>query len=81
VAILSTVPGGDYSAWDGTSMACPQVTGLAALTLAAQQEIFKAPRDADRVERLIKTLKSRTGKLRFGPHYDGAGYLTVPAVL
>ena len=81
VAILSTVPGGDYSAWDGTSMACPQVTGLAALALAAHKDIFTAPRDADRVERLIRTLKNRTRKLNFGPMYEGTGYLTVPTVL
>lgn len=81
VAILSTVPGGDYSAWDGTSMACPQVTGIAALALAAHQDIFKAPRNADRVERLIQTLKSRTQKLNFGLKYEGAGCLTVPPML
>ena len=81
VAILSTVPGGDYSAWDGTSMACPQVTGIAALTLAAHPDIFNAPRDADRVDRLIQTLKSRTQKLNFGPKYEGAGCLTVPPVM
>ena len=34
VAITSTVPGG-FAAWDGTSMACPIVTGLAALVLGA----------------------------------------------
>lgn len=34
VAITSTVPGG-FAAWDGTSMACPLVCGVAALVLGA----------------------------------------------
>jgi subtilisin len=34
VAITSTVPKG-FAAWDGTSMACPLVTGVAAVVLAA----------------------------------------------
>lgn len=38
VAILSTVPAG-YAAWDGTSMACPFVSGLAVLILEAYPEI------------------------------------------
>ncbi len=38
VAILSTVPTG-YAAWDGTSMACAAVAGLAALILEAYPEI------------------------------------------
>lgn len=38
VAILSCVPQG-YAAWDGTSMACPLISGLAALILEGYPEI------------------------------------------
>jgi len=36
VAIISTVPGGGFDAMDGTSVAAPHVTGLAAILLAIQ---------------------------------------------
>jgi hypothetical protein len=34
VDILSAIPGGKYAEWDGTSMACPKVAGVAALYIA-----------------------------------------------
>jgi subtilisin len=77
VAVRSTVPGG-YSAWDGTSMACPQVAGIAALLLAASPAILAAPRDAVRVDQLVQTLKGRAQPLGFGLNYEGVGCLTLP---
>jgi subtilisin family serine protease len=38
-AILSTVPGGGYESWSGTSMATPCVAGAAALALAADSSL------------------------------------------
>ncbi len=38
VAILSSVPTG-YASWDGTSIACPHISGLVALILEAYPEI------------------------------------------
>lgn len=35
VGILSTVPGGSYDSWSGTSMASPHVAGVAALVMAS----------------------------------------------
>jgi subtilisin len=80
VAIVSTVPGG-YAAWDGTSMACPHVTGMAALALASHPEILNAPRDAARAERLIKLLTGATRKLGVGETYEGAGCPQVDLIL
>ena len=60
VAIASTVPPNNYAAWDGTSMAAPHITGLAALVLAHHPDfhgVFKL-RNADRVERLFQIIRA-----------------------
>jgi subtilisin family serine protease len=76
VAILSSVPSDGYAAWDGTSMAGPHVTGLAALVLAHHPDFQKEPynqKNAQRVDRLFRILKETSQAMNLGAGRTGAG--------
>jgi subtilisin family serine protease len=75
VAILSSVPGGGYAAWDGTSMAAPHITGLAALILAHHPAFQGQPkvRNAQRVAQVLQILQSMARPCVTDPTRGGAG--------
>lgn len=72
VAIASTVPPNNYAAWDGTSMAAPHITGLAALVLAHHPDFQGAwrTRSAERVERLFQTIQMSARRVSLGDQYQ-----------
>ncbi|WP_406724915.1 S8 family peptidase [Streptomyces sp. GD-15H] len=76
VAIVSSVPPANYAAQDGTSMAAPHVTSLAALVLAHHPDFQQrfSGRDEARVEHLFQILRDSCEPLDFGdPRRSGAG--------
>jgi subtilisin family serine protease len=64
VAILSTLPRGQYTYYNGTSMAAPLVSGLAAL-LVAHNQLF-GPLE---IESLLVTYADDLGEPGWDPNY------------
>jgi subtilisin len=81
VAITSTLPHNTFGAWDGTSMACPHLAGIAALALETSPEIHRAPRDAERTARLYDRLQGLSLDLGMARIYQGAGLPLVSKLL
>jgi subtilisin family serine protease len=78
VAIASTVPQG-FAAWDGTSMACPMITGLLALALESAPWLRTGTRyTPDMLAALVASTAAPTGMPQ---PYAGTGLLTAPRLL
>jgi subtilisin len=79
VAIVSTLPGDSYGTDDGTSMASPHVTGLAALILA-HHPLFRttlAERNQARVAALFSIVRDLCTAYPFSDGRAGAGMPTL----
>lgn len=72
VAIVSAVPGG-YAAWDGTSMACPAVTGAAAARLAREPRVLRMARSQARSDEMARRVYAAARTLGFGARFEGRG--------
>jgi subtilisin len=88
VAIVSSVPGGGYAAWDGSSMAAAYVTGFSALLLSHHpllQRINYSGRAEQRVAALFELIRaSAIPYAQVDPNRVGAGLpdlQQVPAML
>ena len=74
VAIVSAVPGG-YAAWDGTSMACPAVTGAAAARLSREPRVLRMARSQARSDEMARLVYAAARTLGFGARFEGRGML------
>lgn len=76
VAIVSTHLDQGYAVLDGTSMACPHITGIVGLILAANHSILTSP-PKERTKQLLDEAHKYTYCLGFNPTLQGEGCLKI----
>jgi subtilisin family serine protease len=81
VAITSTLPHDTFGAWDGTSMGCPHITGIAALALQLSPDLVPARRDAERTMTVLDRLLSCCVDVGMARVYQGAGLPMISRLL
>jgi subtilisin len=77
VGIISTFPGNTYAVMDGTSMACPAVTGAAANTLSANPALLAQARDQSRSDAMLQAILSAARTLGFPGTLEGKGLIKI----
>ena len=80
VGIISWVNDVERGVMDGTSMACPVVTGLVARLLSRDPVLLAANRDQQRSDDIIKKAYAHAHPIGFGNIYEGSGLIAVPQV-
>ena len=73
VGIISCIPHDRFGVMDGTSMACPGVTGALARRLAADAKTLAMPRDGDRADAIVKLALESARDMGLPPFTQGAG--------
>jgi len=73
VAVISTVLNGGYASMDGTSMACPQVTGWLAALLSQRPDVLGSERTLERHTQILAALRDSCVTLGLGRDLEGWG--------
>jgi subtilisin len=74
VGVVSTVPGGGYRPWSGTSQACAAATGAAARRLSGESVLHQVA-DRARSDHIKNLLIGSVVSMGFGPVYEGNGLI------
>ncbi len=75
VGVISTYPNGTYAVSDGTSMAAPAITGLAARALSKNSALLSMPPTQARSDAITHLVLTSATKCGFGPNLEGKGLL------
>lgn len=75
VGIISWVNAQSKGVMDGTSMACPAVTGLMARLLSRHPDLISAERNQQRSDDVIRMANDHAQPIGFGKEYEGAGLI------
>ncbi len=73
VGVISCIPHDRFGVMDGTSMACPGVTGALARRLAADAKTLAMPRDGDRADAIVRLALVAARDMDLPPFAQGAG--------